>query len=127
MRRDDAIDVKGFEVDQLISDNTQNVNGENVLEAVPTKNTITCEHLVFLHKAYEPKYWYWEIIETVRRLFFTAILVITPMAPNVQIVGTIILSVIFMKLYGYYKPYKADSDDILQETAQYQVFFTLFA
>ena len=32
-----------------------------------------------------------------------------------------------MKLYGEFKPYENDSDDILQELSQYQVFFTLFA
>ena len=37
------------------------------------------------------------------------------------------MSVIFMKLYGEFKPYEKDSDDILQELSQYQVFFTLFA
>jgi len=31
-----------------------------------------------------------------------------------------------MKLYGYYAPYEEDADDVLQEIAQYQVFFTLF-
>lgn len=36
------------------------------------------------------------------------------------------MAVIFMKLYGYYKPYDDISDDVLQEMAQYQVFFTLF-
>ena len=32
-----------------------------------------------------------------------------------------------MKLYGEFRPYENDSDDILQELSQYQVFFTLFA
>lgn len=37
------------------------------------------------------------------------------------------MSVIFMKLYGEFHPYESDKDDVLQELAQYQVFFTLFS
>jgi len=37
------------------------------------------------------------------------------------------MSVVFMKLYNYYKPYDDNTDDILQEYAQYQIFFTLFS
>lgn len=33
--------------------------------------------LVFLYKIYEPEYWYWEIVETVRRLVFTCILAVS--------------------------------------------------
>jgi hypothetical protein len=31
-----------------------------------------------------------------------------------------------MKIYGYYQPYDADSDDVFAETGQYQVFLTFF-
>lgn len=30
--------------------------------------------LEFLYKSYEPRFWYWEVVETVRRLFFTFLL-----------------------------------------------------
>ncbi len=50
-----------------------------------SRNTITYKDLVFLHKAYEPKYWYWEIVETMRRLFFTALLVIATTSANLQV------------------------------------------
>lgn len=30
--------------------------------------------LDFLFQSYEPKFWYWEVIEAVRRLFFTFLL-----------------------------------------------------
>lgn len=98
----------------------------NVLPPPTHMNTINAYHLQFLHKAYEPKFWYWEIVETMRRLFFTALLVIATTGENLQIVGSIIMAVIFMKLYGFFQPYQDDADDYLQEAAQYQVFFTLF-
>ena len=43
-----------------------------------------------------------------------------------QIVWGIFISLVYIKLYGYYRPFKNLDDDILQEMAQYQVFITLF-
>ena len=43
-----------------------------------------------------------------------------------QIVCGIFIAVVYIKLYGYYGPFKKDDDDVLQEMAQFQVFITLF-
>ena len=121
---------------KVVAVNSRSDNGEvTYLEVRPSERDyatrptstrlVTYKALSFLYQAYEPKFWYWEIIETTRRLFFTALLVF-PATANLQVVGAIFMSVIFMKLYGYYAPYEQDADDVLQEIAQYQVFFTLF-
>jgi hypothetical protein len=34
---------------------------------------ITPDAIKFLHKAYEGKFWYWEVVETLRRLLLTAV------------------------------------------------------
>ena len=44
---------------------------------------ITYKEIEFLHKAYEGRCWYWEIVETVRRLLLTAVL-------SVLTVGTVL-------------------------------------
>lgn len=36
------------------------------------------------------------------------------------------IAVVYIKLYGFFSPYKKNDDDILQEMAQFQVFITLF-
>jgi hypothetical protein len=41
-------------------------------------NYITAQELSFLHEAYEPKFWYWEVIETTRRLLLTAVITVLP-------------------------------------------------
>ena len=61
-----------------------------------SENIIQCDDLNFLHKVYEPEYWYWEIVETMRRLLFTAILVLANTSSNLQICFSIIMSVIFI-------------------------------
>ena len=42
-------------------------------------------HLSFLYVAYEPKYWYWEVIETFRRLVFTALVVMSTTSANLNV------------------------------------------
>ena len=80
----------------------------------------------FLHKAYEGEFWYWEIIETARRLLLTAVVSVTSPGTVEQIIFGIFLSLIFAALYAHFKPFMDDKLDWLQEIAQYQVFFTLF-
>jgi hypothetical protein len=35
---------------------------------------VTSKEIEFLHKAYEGRCWYWEVVETARRLLLTAVL-----------------------------------------------------
>ena len=53
--------------------------GDKQQKAAPTcidriREYITPDAIYFLHGAYEGKYWYWELLETSRRLFLTALL-----------------------------------------------------
>ena len=65
------------------------VNREDIMQACPTHvptsfsqtatrrgpmQYITSKEIEFLHKAYEGRFWYWEVLETVRRLLLTAVL-----------------------------------------------------
>ena len=82
--------------------------------------------IAFLWKAYEPKFWYWEVVETLRRLLLTAVLSVIP-ENSAQSVIAVLLSVIYIKLYSYNAPYLERSDDILAAMGQYQIFCTFFA
>jgi hypothetical protein len=51
---------------------------------------ITPKELFFLHQAYEPQYWYWEIIETARRLFLTAVMSIVATGTKLFVADNVI-------------------------------------
>jgi hypothetical protein len=59
------------------------------------------EPLSFIFSSYEPQYWYWEVIETFRRLLLTGVLVAWD-SPNSAIVLGLVITLIFVKLNGYY-------------------------
>jgi hypothetical protein len=59
----------------------------------PVMQFITAEDLVFLCEAYRPELWWWECLETGRRIIMTAVISIIEPGTSTQAVVTIILSV----------------------------------
>jgi hypothetical protein len=81
---------------------------------------------VIFRASYSPKYWYWEIVETSRRLMLTAVLsVINPRTPQ-QAVCACFVSLAYIKLYSSQRPYNDNVNNYLSEIGQYQIFFTFF-
>jgi hypothetical protein len=56
---------------------------------------------------------------------FSTVIIISTGSPA-QLVFGIFVSVVYIKLYGYFQPYAENEDDFLQEFAQYFLFTTLF-
>ena len=81
----------------------------------------------FLYEAYEPKCWWFEIFETVRRLVLTAGMVVLVPGSPLQIAISMILCLISMRVYAMYSPFISARDDVLAEIMQWQIFFTMFA
>jgi hypothetical protein len=60
------------------------------------------EPLAFLFDDYSPEFWYWEIIETFRKVSLTGALVLVSRGTGFQIVVALVTTQLFIKLYGYY-------------------------
>jgi hypothetical protein len=86
----------------------------------------TVKHLELLYGPYEPEWYYWEVIETLRRLLATSALLLLP-SSVVRIVAAIVLSLATLKLYGMYAPFIDRSDDILAETLQWVTCLLMLA
>ena len=87
---------------------------------------ITPKEIRFLWRMYRAKFWYWEMIETLRRLLLTAVVSVVAPGDGGQIVFAVFVSVVSLKVYGTFNPMISPEDSALLELAQYQVFFTLF-
>jgi hypothetical protein len=102
---------------------------ENILRSVSIQSqnlSAATLRLKFLWKAYQPKYWYWEVIETTRKLMLTAVLsVCDPGSPKQNLLG-LLLSFGYIRLYSYYSPYDENNENVLAETGQMQILFTFF-
>ena len=83
--------------------------------------------LSFLFAAYEPQCWWFEVVETLRRLLLTGGLLFLNPGTGSQIIASMIMCLGAMRIYAGYKPFIENSNDVLAETAQWQLFFTMLA
>ncbi len=75
-------------------------------------------------RAYHPQYWYWELIETTRRILLTAVLSVIAPGSSEQNLFSILLALVFIKLYSSCQPYQQVRNDTLSEIGQVQVLMT---
>ncbi len=105
---------------------TESSMAEEAEEEKKSELSVPAQRLSFLWQAYEPKYWYWEVIETTRKLMLTAVLSVCAPGSSEQSVLGVLMSYVYIRLYGYYRPYEEDPDDVLAETGQVQILMTFF-
>jgi hypothetical protein len=96
----------------------------NHLEKRTDPAALEARMISFLYEAYEPQFWYWEAVETTRRLVLTAVLSVCGAGTGGQAVLALLLALLYIKLVGYYRPYIEDMDDMEAEVGQYQIFLT---
>jgi len=88
------------------------------------RHTSLAPSLSFMYLAYKPHYWYWEIIEVTRRLILAAALTIFLSGSILQIIVSMIMTLIYLKFYGVCSPYSTDGENVLSELGQWQIFIT---
>ena len=93
-------------------------------EANEKENT-SLASLTFLYGSYEPKYWWFEVFETVRKLALTGFLVFLVPGTAAQVLFSMIMCIGAMRVYSGSKPFIDESIDRFSEVAQWQLFFTL--
>ena len=81
--------------------------------------------LSFLFDPYKPEYWYFEIIETIRRLLMTGVLSVIEPGSYPQLSYGLSLSIFFTILFSFLKPYHSRKDNwiaILSSAQQIPIF-----
>ena len=56
----------------------------------------------------------------------TAVLSVVDPGSSAQNVLSILMALLYIKLYSFFSPYSNIDDNVLAETGQFQVFFTFF-
>ena len=83
--------------------------------------------LAFLWAAYKPKFWYFEIVETSRRMILTAVLSIISPGTSGQIVLAFLVSIFYVSLYRRLSPYVETFDNEMANVGMIQISATFFA
>ena len=86
-----------------------------------------CAHLLFLTEMYEPHCFWFEVVESWRRLMLSSMLVLFDDDSLVRSTVAIFVCLFNIKIFSYYEPFVDYDDDRLAEAAQWQLFVVLFA
>jgi hypothetical protein len=117
-----AIKTRSTDDDRDV-DNSETTAAESSEDRV--KHLITHEEIKFLWSNYLPKFWYWEVVETIRRLLLTGVLSIIYEGTSLQIVVGMTISLCFVYVYDHCRPYPKQEHNLLQEVAEYVVLLFL--
>jgi hypothetical protein len=100
--------------------------GDTSLSLPSTKSDEYLQSILLLFEAYEPQYWYWEVIETIRRLMLTGVLVLIAQGSAVQIVAGIVFAIFFLMLYDSYSPFVDPIIGQFEAVSQRQIVSVFF-
>ena len=99
---------------------------ENDAAVLQREEDVHIQWLASLFEAYEPSCYYFEVVECLRRLMLSAMLVMFWDGTVAQLVVGCLISFSFMQLYNHASPFLSDYDDHLQNVSQNVTFLTLF-
>jgi len=80
----------------------------------------------FLFRTYKAKYFYWELIESLKRIFFPSVLSILLPGSKSQLVLSVVLSFSYLVLCNHIKPFVLDESNMLLEIGNTQIFAIFF-
>jgi len=83
--------------------NPPNVSEDEALRLREADESL--DYIRFLFRSYRPAYWYWEVLEMIRRIFMTGGLVVLARGSLEQIVVCVVVSVVTLKAVGSSRPY----------------------
>ncbi|EQC29080.1 hypothetical protein SDRG_13240 [Saprolegnia diclina VS20] len=81
----------------------------------------------FIYHAYKDEFWFFEIVDLVRKLFMNGVIVFVGQGSITQVVVGLIIIFIYMSILLAVQPYKEGSNNAVAAMAQMQLFVTLFA
>lgn len=80
----------------------------------------------FLWISYRPEFWFWELIETSRRVVLTAVLSIIAPGEPLQSLLAVLLALFYLKLYDYFNPYVRSYNNSLSDVGNIQILLTFY-
>ena len=80
--------------------------------------------LGFAYDDYKPKFWYWEVVEMLRKLFLCAVIMVIP-DPNVQMFYGAGLAILSLCLHIYCLPYRNPRENLLAALSLSAIVLTI--
>eukprot|EP00936_MAST-01D_sp_MAST-1D-sp1_P002079 g2079.t1 len=96
-------------------------------DIVRTPHHETSKYLGSLYVAYSSKFYMWEVLELIRKVLLTGVIIFIQPETASQLAFGCLIAMTFTVLYSEYKPYLYGEDDLLQLMCQLAIFCTMFS
>jgi len=81
-------------------------------------------HFRFLLKDYKPNFWYFEIVDMIRKLFLGAVIIfVGDEESSLQLYVVVFTSMLFALILGLFKPFTRDDDNVLSQVINMEIGF----
>ncbi|RHY03307.1 hypothetical protein DYB36_007834, partial [Aphanomyces astaci] len=80
----------------------------------------------FIYQNYVPEFWWFEVLELLRKLFMNGLVIFVHNNPVLKAVLSITWSILLMSGILYYRPYVAWSNNLVSSMTQFQLILTLW-
>ena len=103
------------------------VNGMYMLVLYNNKELIKhggAKHIGFLHDAYTRDAWFWEPIDSLRRISLTGLLVCFG-SDESRVVAAVLLSFCWVVIYHHASPFARSDDRLIADIANFQILFVM--
>jgi len=84
------------------------------------------EYVTALVLDYKPEYWWWEVVELLRKLTITSIIVFIEPGEPIQLVAACLIALASIVVYVRANPLEAPDDNFLLQVCLFQVFLVCF-
>lgn len=82
--------------------------------------------VTFLVSSYKTEYYYWEVVESLRKIVFSGAIVMLGSGSTTQIVIAVVLSLGFVRVHNHFLPYEDAKVSLCAEIALWQLFAILY-
>lgn len=86
----------------------------------------TYDRLGFIYYAYKEDIWWYELTELMRKLILNGFMVLVPQGVVSRVTLGMLVCLAFLLILNQVRPYKAVSDELLQNLCHIQLFLTMF-
>lgn len=98
-----------------------------ILERVSASDfNVPTSSFKFLWRDYEPRCYWWECLEVLRRVFFCSLLSAIDPGSKLQLALALFIAILYLCLYIQERPFVIEEDDMVAEVAAWGVVLTLF-
>jgi len=86
---------------------------------------LNLKHVHFLYYQYRPEHWYFEVLECVRKMFLTGLMMFVMQNSATQLAIGVLISFLSFGAFAYIEPFLDPNDSWMQMCAQFATFLVL--